>query len=446
MHPEEPMSINERRKYLQKMQALYFKASRPEKTRLLNEMCAVTQLHRKSIIRLLHSDLYRKRRTRQRGPVYGAAVQTAVKLCAQALDFPAAERLQPVLLNTARDLARHGHLHLDDTLSEALQRISVSTVRRIVGPVLRKPERLASPRKPTRRRPRQHHVPIRTLPNATDTPGSMEADTVQHSGPEASGQFAHTLCLTDVATGWAGTYATLGNSGLVMKDAFQAVLHTLPFRVAEIHTDNGTEFLNSDVVPALETKGIALSRSRPYRKNDNRFVEENNNSHIRAYVGRGRYDTLAQVEALNAVYRLLDIYHNFFLPVMRTVRDKEGTKHTTVATPWERLKASGVLPEEVVEQWDAFRNQIDPLALKQAIDEALRALNALPGALPDQSEDVRQSLGAWKTGITLRSATGYPPFPTPPTATAAAVSPPPPKVKPSPDSRPPAEEKSPPLR
>jgi transposase InsO family protein len=445
MYPEEPMTINERRKYLQKMQPLYFKASRPEKTRLLNEMCAVTHMHRKSIVRLLHGDLRRKRRGRQRGLTYGTQVRDAVKLCAKALDFPAAERLKPVLLETARDLARHGHLHLDDDLSDALQRISVSTVRRIVGPVLRKPERLASPRKPNRRRPRKHHVPIRTLPNATDTPGRMEADTVQRSGPQASGQYAYTLCLTDVATGWVGTYATPGNSGLVMKDAFQAVFHALPFRVTEVHTDNGPEFLNSDVVPALEAEAIVLSRSRPYRKNDNRFVEENNNSHIRAYIGHGRYDTLAQVEALNTVYRLLDTYHNFFLPVMRTVRDKEGVKHTTVATPWERLKASGALTEDAIAAWEAFRKQIDPLALKRAIEEALDMLNALPGALPGQSEDVRQSLGVWKTGITLRSATGYPPFPTPPTTTAASP-PPPPKNQTTASPRPLAEEKSPPLR
>ena len=65
------------------------------------------------------------------------------------------------------------------------------------------------------------------------------------------------------------------------KDAFQGALRRIPFPVEQIHSDNGSEFLNATVIPPLEAVGTALSRSRPYHKNDNRFVEENN-SHIRA--------------------------------------------------------------------------------------------------------------------------------------------------------------------
>lgn len=415
MNPEEPMSIDERRKYLHKMQTRYWQASRTERSRLLDEMCAVTGLHRKSIIRLIRGDLRRKPRQRQRGFTYGTAVRDTIRLCAEALDYPAAERLQPLLPQTARDLAHHGHLSLTTDLLQDLERISVSTVRRITGPVLRNPQRLASPRKPGRRKPRSSSVPICVLPNTTETPGFMEADTVQHSGPDAAGLYAYSLCLTDIASGWVSAYATLGNSGLVMEDAFQGALDRIPFPVKAIHSDNGPEFLNQIVISALQQRGLALSRSRPYHKNDNRFVEENNNSHIRAYIGRGRYDTLAQVEALNCVYQLLDIYHNFFLPVMRTVRDKEGQKHTTVSTPWERVKASGALDHETITQWEAFREQIDPLALKNAIEKALQALDALPCAGPGQREDVRQSLGLWKTRKTLRCASGFPSFSTAPT-------------------------------
>ena len=214
---------------------------------------------------------------------------------------------------------------------------------------------------------------------------------MQHSGTDASGLYAYSLCFTDVASGWVSVRATLGNSGLVMEDAFQGILARIPFPVKEIHTDNGPEFLNQVVTPALRQRGIALSRSRPYHKNDNRFVEENNNSHIRAYIGHARYDTLAQVEALNDVYLLLDIYHNLFLPVMRTVKNEEGKKQVTVSTPWERVKASGVLEDEAIDKWEDFRRQIDPLSLKEAIEQALQVLDGLPGSVPGQKEDVRQS-------------------------------------------------------
>ena len=425
---EEPLTINERRKYLRKMQPIYRQASRKQRTALLTEMQIVTGLHRKSLIRLLHSDLRRKPRTRQRGPTYPAPVRDAVRLCAHALDYPAAERLQPVLIDTAQDLARHGHLHLTEEILHSLERISVSTVRRIVGPVTREPQRIAAPRKPHRRRPAHQGVPVHTIPNDTSLPGFLEADTVQHSGPDPSGQYAYTLCLTDVATGWVGTYATLGNSHLVIYDAFQAIQHALPFNIQEIHTDNGPEFLNHAVKTWIQTQA-AHSRSRPYHKNDNRFVEENNNSHIRAYVGRGRYDTLAQVTALNTLYRLLDVYHNLFLPLMRTVRKANGEKQTTVATPFQRLLATGVLPSETAQAWQRFREALDPCCLRQAIEEALEALGRLPNAPSGQAEDVHHSIGLWKTGTTLRQATGCPPFPTAPTAATTPQTLPPPSPK-----------------
>ncbi len=240
-------------------------------------------------------------------------------------------------------------------MASQLQRISISTARRIVGPVTRIPQRLAAPRKPTRARDRKHGIPIRSLENSRERPGRLEADTVSHSGPEASGQFARTLCLTDVATGWVSTHATLGNSALVMKDAFRDALRRIPFPVEQIHSDNGLEFLNATVIPALEAPGIALSRSRPYHKNDNRFVEENNNSHIRAYVGHDRYDTVAQVMALNTLYPLLGLYHNLFLHLMRTTRDAEGKKQVVVQTAFQHLLATGVLSDEESQRWEAFQ-------------------------------------------------------------------------------------------
>ncbi len=133
---EEPLTINERRKYPRKMQPIYRQASRKQHS-FAHEMRIVTGLHRKSLIRLLRSDLRRKPRTRQRGPTYPAPVRDAARLCARALDDSATERLQPVLTNAAQDLARHGHLHLTDDLLQSLKRMRVRPVRHIVGVVIR---------------------------------------------------------------------------------------------------------------------------------------------------------------------------------------------------------------------------------------------------------------------------------------------------------------------
>jgi hypothetical protein len=403
------MSIDERRKYLHKMKPLYYQATRSQRSALLTEMQAVTGLHRKSLIRLLHSDLRRKQRRRQRGPTYTQATQEVIRQCAEALDYPCAERLQPVLLSTARSLARHGHLTLSEEVEAQLQKVSVSTVRRIVGPVRRQPARLAASRRPPRSRSAvARAVPQRILPAHPASPGTIEADTVVHQGGVAGGLFAYSLCWTDIFSGWVATRATLGNSALVMRDAFQALAACLPFPLQEVHTDNGLEFLNALILAFLQSRQVAFSRSRPYHKNDNRFVEENNGSHIRAYVGYGRLDSVAQVKALNALYALLDLYHNLFQPLMR--RQEDGTY--TVATPLDRLLQAQVWDEATAQAWQQCRDQIDPFALRSRIADALNALEEAPSASPGQTEDVRQTLGLWKTGTTLRCAPGCPPFPT----------------------------------
>jgi len=421
MDPEEPMNIDERRKYLYKMQKRYWQATRTERSRLLDETQQVTGLHRKSLIRLLRGNLRRKRRSRQRGPTYTQATRAAVRLCAEALDYPCAERLQPVLLPTAQRLERHGHLHLTHPVSQQLQQVSVSTVRRIVGPVRQQAARLSASRRPPRRRSAvARAVPMEIIPAHISTPGHLEVDTVHHNGGTAGGQYAYSLCWTDVASGWVATYATLGNSALVMQDAFQALWHQVPFPVREIHADNGPEFLNDLILRFLNEHHVAFTRSRPYRKNDNRFVEENNGSHIRAYVGYQRLDSVAQVQALNALYARLNLYHNLFQPTMRRQEDKTYT----VAAPLDRLLNSATWNETTCQAWRTYRDRIDPLALRCEIADALNSLELTPSAIDGQPENVRQTIGLWKTGTTLRCAPGCPPFPTTPTAaTAETLSP-----------------------
>ena len=405
MNPEVTMSVDERRKILQRVQARYRQASRQERSRILDALQPLTGLHRKSLIRLLAGDLERQPRTRQRGPTYGPKVRETIRLCAQALDYPCAERLKPVLVTTARHLARHGHLSLDADTEDALARVSVSTVRRIVGPVHRQPDRLARPPRPPRRRSATHQaVPIGRVPADIAEPGHLEVDTVHHAGPTTHGLYVVTLVWTDVATGWVVSRAMLGTSGRVARQAFAALKARLPFPIRRIHSDNGPEFLNALLLAWSQQHAIPWERGRPYHKTDQRFVEENNGSHIRAYIGHERLDTVAHVHALNRLYPLLDFYHNFFRPLLRRPQSQQA--RPTVATPWERLKATGLLAPRIQAWGEAVYTSWDLFALRQAIIEARSALWALPMADPSQPQEVAQ---------TLHPSLPEPLFPLPPT-------------------------------
>lgn len=403
MSTDDKMTIDERWKYLRKVQPRYLRASRKERGKLLDEMQAVTEQDRKTLIRRMKSDLVRKPRKRQRGRTYGADVDDALRVIYESLDYVCAERLTPNLVWLAKHLAAHREMEITPALLEQLGRISVSTVRRRLAQMRQDQPRL--PRKgPEQANRVARDIPMRRIPWYEQQPGHFEVDLVHHCGPTASGEYVHTLQLIDVATGWSERVAVLGRSYLVMKAAFESVLHRLPFPVREIHPDNGSEFLNAHLVRFFQDtiKGVQLSRSRPYYKNDNRHVEQKNSTLVRAYLGYDRLDSVAQTQTLNLLYNKMWLYYNFFQPVMRLTQKiavdagdqpaRISRRFDRAQTPFDRLCATNAILAEEHPRFNALRDQTNPRQLRQEIYYLLDRLFALPSASPELTEDVYQTL------------------------------------------------------
>jgi hypothetical protein len=403
MSADDEMTIDERFKYLRKMKERYVEAGRKERGHLLDEMEAVTGLHRKSLIRLISGNLKRKLRRRQRGRTYGPEVDDALRVIAESMDFICAERLTPNLTWLAKCLAAHGELTTSPQLLEQLERISVSTVERILARIRQDVRRL--PRKgprPANRATRD--IPMRRIPWDEQEPGHFEADLVHHCGPSASGEYVSTVQLVDVATGWSERVAVLGRSYLVMKDAFERILARLPFPILEIHPDNGSEFFNHHMLRFWNEAipGVQLSRSRPYHKKDNRFVEQKNSSLVRNYLGHDRLDSVAQTAAVNHLYNRMWMYYNFFQPVMRLTEkrwpQKDGKasrvrrRYDQARTPFDRLCATNAISHEQRKQLEALRDQINPRRLCREIHDLIDYTFSLPGAEPGTTEHVRLTL------------------------------------------------------
>lgn len=408
MKAEDQMTIDERRKYLRIKQKQYRKANRAERSRLLDEMAAVTGLHRKSLIRLMSGDLARRRRQRQRGRTYGVAVHYALKVIAESYDYICAERLQPSLVRMAQQLARHAELEVTPELMTLLDSISVSTVKRILRR-LRQDE-------PHRRRRKAAsrdilgQVAVQRIAWDEPEPGHFEVDLVHHGGQTSNGHYVHSLQMIDVATGWSERAATLGRSYRVMQDAFLRILERSPLPVLEIHSDNGVEFLQHHMIRFWQQKvgRVTLSRGRPYRKNDQRFVEQKNATLIRQYLGHRRLDTVAQTNLLNQLYEWMGIYYNFFQPVMRIVEKEiikrpDGSSHIKrrydqSRTPFDRLSETGILDPTEQQRLETLRDQINPRQLRQQIYRWLDQLVALPGATDDKTQSVFETLRPAGTG------------------------------------------------
>src|SRR6266566_2446411 len=337
MLTEEQMTVSERRKYLKLMKARYVSANRAERGCLLTEMHQVTGLHRKSVIRLMHAaSLDRKKRSRPRSRQYGLEVERVV----------------------ARILRKY-RSHLVRLPQKGAERANQST----------------------------KGVPMGRIPWDISDPGHFEVDLVHHSGGSTAGQYGHTIQLVDVATGWSERVAILGRGQTAMEAGFRRILERLPFVVVELHPDNGSEFFNQHLVRFWKDKvtGVQLSRSRPYQKNDNRMVEQKNDTLVRQFVGQLRLDTPEQVQALGALYERMWVYYNLFQPVLHlrqktVVGDRVKRKWDQAQTPYERVQALGVLPPEQQARLQQLYEQTNPLALRQEIYQRLAGLWDMPSA------------------------------------------------------------------
>lgn len=407
MATEEKMNIHERLKYLRILRPRYMAASRKERGQLLTVMEEATGLHRKSLIRLLGGDLERHPRQQERKPTYGADVTAALRVIAESCDYICAERLTPNLVWMAQHLEAHEELQLSPELLAQLGEISASSVRRRLADIPHDTPRLhrkGRPVGPTLTR----DIPMLRIPWAEVEPGHFEIDLVHHCGPSTSSDYVYTLQWIDVATGWSERVAVLGRSYRAMEDAFLRILHRLPFPVRELHPDNGGEFFNAHMLRFFGEKvsGARLSRSRPYHKNDNRFVEQKNSSLVRDYLGYDRLDTVAHALALNQLYDEMWVYYNLFQPVLHLVAKEVvpataeqparlRRHHDPARTPFDRLWATGVLSPEQYVQLERLRDRTNPLRLRQAIYDQLEHVLSLPGAVPGRPEDVGLTLGVY---------------------------------------------------
>src|SRR5438309_909273 len=318
MPTQNEMTIDERRKYVKLMAERYRKAKRRERSELLSEMEQVSKLHRKHLIRLLNGEsLERKKRGTPRSRTYGVEVEQVVLRVWESLDYICAERLTPGLARMAKHLASFGSLVLTVEVESQLATISCATVQRMLRKNRARKGRL--PRTgPHRANQVTKGVPMGRIPWNTRDPGHFETDLVHHGGESSAGEYGYTLQLIDVATGWSERVMLLGRGQQAMERAFAQVIARLPFAIKELHPDNGSEFFNAHLVRFWKERvtGVTLSRSRPYQKNDNRHVEQKNDTFVRHYFGKLRLETAEQIAAGNALYERMWLYYNLFQPVM----------------------------------------------------------------------------------------------------------------------------------
>jgi hypothetical protein len=387
------MSMTSRRELLAVVAPRYRAARGEERGRILEEFLASTGYHRKYALSLLNHPITKAtaRKKRARPRQYAFAVQQALVICWRAANGICSKRLVPYLPELVRVLEQHGELHLEAQTKERLLALSPATADRLLQAERKraKPHGLGTTKPGTLLK---SAIPIRTFAEWDEAePGFTEIDLVVHCGSTTRGEYLYSLTVTDVATGWTECVA-LRNRG--QQTVFQALLLArgrLPFPLRGIDSDNGSEFINAHLLRYCQDEQLTFTRSRPYKKNDQAYVEQKNWSIVRQLVGYERYESASAYQALQALYEVIRRYINFFQPSMKLVaKERVGSKvkkrYDKAKTPYQRVLESERVTQESKARLRQQYATLNPVALLRQMQRLQAVLWKLVAGEPAEPE------------------------------------------------------------
>jgi hypothetical protein len=366
----------------------YLKAFKKDKTKILDEFCKNTGYDRKYAISIFQAKCDYNRTSRKgrkpRAKKYGHDVMAVIIKIWELLDYPCGVRLKPSLMPMLESMISFNEISVTNEIKDKMESISTRTLDRRLDNE-RQIRKLNKNRGTTRHGSLlKTSIPIRITDWDTETMGYMEIDTVSHNGGDPGGEFASSLDMVEIFSGWSEQVALMGKGEAATVKAVEDIKEDLPFWLLGLDSDGGSEFINWHMVRYCEKEKLFFTRSRPDRKNDNAYVEQKNNTHIRQLLGYSRFDTVEQINAINDLYRNeLRLFNNFFKPVMK-IASKEKInnsvfkkKYDIAKTPYRRLIESGQLPEGQAEKLTTLYKTLNPVQLKHAINEKVEKIKKM---------------------------------------------------------------------
>ena len=376
------MGKSDKQAYLEAIRARYRKATRANKSKILDEFCAVCCYHRKYALRRLNQSAQKTpvNKPGRRSRYAAADVMTPLRAIWLATDQMASKRLKAAL-PLWLPYYEQAHGTLADDVRHKLLAVSASTIDRLLAPV-----RAASGKRGlSGTRPGtllKNQIPLQGQAWDVSQPGFIEADTVAHCGNSLAGDFVWSLTMTDLYSGWTECRATWNKGADGVMNQIKAIQQTLPFAIKGFDCDNGSEFLNWHLLRYFQThkQPIQFTRSRPYHSNDNAHVEQKNWSCVRQLLGYERFANPRLVKAINDLYaNEFNWLTNFFSPTMKLVdKTRVGAKivkkYAAPETPAQRLLNHTSLTIDQKQRLIETQAALNPFVLRDIIQRKLRAI------------------------------------------------------------------------
>lgn len=376
------MSSKSKREYIEAIRSDYRRSCKAQKTIILNHFCTATKLDRKYAIRLMSKTSAKIRERSGRPPKYDKdkLLPHLTKLW-RTMERIGSKKLKAALPGWLPHYRGEGvTVEITEEIKVDLLNLSASTLERFLKEVRfqNKPHGYSTTR---RGNILKNRIPIKPLDWNVTKPGFVEGDTVAHCGDNIEGEYGHSLNATDILTTWTETRATFTKASGGIIERMKEIEKAFPFRILGFNSDNGSEFLNHAFVEHFENRKenpIPVKRGRPYRKNDQCFIEQKNLTHVRGLFEYDRVETKALVELMNEIYR--DYWcplQNFFIPTMKLIRKerigaKIKKKYELPKTPYERVLACPDVPEENKKALRERYATLNPFELKAQMEKKLQ--------------------------------------------------------------------------
>lgn len=377
------LSMKSRKELTEVTARRYRRCGRKGKTAILDEFVASTRYNRAYAALLLRR--YRNKRLTSsskggvrlvatkarrhaggRPALYTREVAAAVEQLWRRFGYLCGKRLVGLIRASLPFFEQDRFLKITPATTQALAHISAATVDRM----LKRPRaamRLkgTSHTRPTR--PLMSEIPIRTFSEWEGVnPGHVQLDLVGHDGGSSRGDFCCTLSVTDVCLQWTERRAILNRAQRWVQAALDEIRSVMPFQLLELHPDNGSEFINDNLVRYCRETNLRMTRSRPQRKNDNCYVEQKNFDTVRKLVGYFRYEAAEAVELLNQLYLAHGLLLNYFVPSQKLI-----SKTRNGSTVSKRYDVPSSPAQRLLKRTDL------PLAVRRRVARALKELNPL---------------------------------------------------------------------
>jgi hypothetical protein len=370
------MPIKFRREYT--LRARYKNAPKKRgKTEILNEFCNVCGYGRKYAIRILNCQVQPRLYRPGPKPTYDHQVVHHLRILWEAMHRMCAKKMA-----VAIPLWMPFYKDVDQTRKALLLQVSASTIDRLLKPYKEQWRRGLSLTQASLLKSR---IPIQLLDKDVNEPGFVEADTVAHCGGSADGKFGNSLTVTDLFSGWTENRATLTKKADLIVELMKRIRTALPFQMLGLATDNGSEFLNEEMLAYAKAKPepFMFVRRRAYKKNDNAHVEQKNFTHVRELFGYERIEDMQIIILMNEIYQAYwNPLWNYFTPMMKLVkkervRSKIKKTYDDPKTPYQRLIETDRITLQQKRKLKEAYGSKNPFFLKQELDRKLKIFHQL---------------------------------------------------------------------